>query len=263
MNIKTFKRSAAATALIALVLLAPMGVSAASANSSAASKQSQTQSQYIGVAAAKKVALKHAKVAESKAKFTKAKLERDDGRWIYDLEFTTSTTKYEYEVGAANSRIYEQSKKAVSNAKPAKVIGVEAAKKVALKHAKVSSSQASFSKAKLERDDGRWIYDLEFTTSTAKYEYEIGAADSKIYDKSKKTVSTAKPSKMIGIEAAKKVALKHAKLSVNQVTGLKAKQELEHGMWIYEVEFKKGRAEYDYEIQASNGKILDWECDRD
>lgn len=59
-------------------------------------------------------------------------------------------------------------------------ISLDQAKKIALKHAGVSASEATFTKAKLDRDDGRLEYDIEFVANGKKYEYEILASNGRI-----------------------------------------------------------------------------------
>ncbi len=66
-------------------------------------------------------------------------------------------------------------------------------------------------------------------------------------------------SSYIGLEKAKSIALKDA--GVSGVTVVKAKLDYENGVRVYDVEFYKGNVEYDYEIDAATGKIL--EKDRD
>lgn len=56
-------------------------------------------------------------------------------------------------------------------------IGVEEAKEAALKHAGLTAAEVTFIKEELDYDDGRTEYDIEFVTSTTKYEYEISADD--------------------------------------------------------------------------------------
>ena len=56
--------------------------------------------------------------------------------------------------------------------------------------------------------------------------------------------------------AAKNAALKHAGLSESNVTGLKVELGREDGASIYEVEFKSAGYEYDYEIDAVKGTVL-------
>lgn len=69
--------------------------------------------------------------------------------------------------------------------------------------------------------------------------------------------------KDIGLEKAKDIALKHAGLKKGEVTKLKAEKDRDDGIVKYDVEFEKGRVEYDYEISAETGKILKAEKDYD
>ena len=65
---------------------------------------------FISVDKAKRIALNDAGVAElSSVKFDKAKLERDDGAFIYEIEFYVGTVEYEYEIDAVNGSIVERS----------------------------------------------------------------------------------------------------------------------------------------------------------
>lgn len=65
--------------------------------------------------------------------------------------------------------------------------------------------------------------------------------------------------KYIGVEKAKAIALKDAKAS--GATFVTAKLETEDGVKVYDVEFYKGNVEYDYEIDAITGKILEKDKD--
>lgn len=71
------------------------------------------------------------------------------------------------------------------SANAASYIGTSKAKKIALEDAGVQSSMASFTSAKLDYDDGIRVYDIEFHTDLAEYEYEINAASGEIKDKDK------------------------------------------------------------------------------
>lgn len=75
--------------------------------------------------------------------------------------------------------------------------------------------------------------------------------------------STSKPSNnnRISRDQAKKIAFKHAGVSASDVYDLEVELDREHGKWIYEVSFETDEMEYEYEINASNGKILHWEQD--
>lgn len=62
-------------------------------------------------------------------------------------------------------------------------------------------------------------------------------------------------------EEAAWIALDHAGLDQNQVTHLRARYDRDDRIPEYDVEFREGRWEYEYEIHAETGKILSWEKD--
>ena len=64
-------------------------------------------------------------------------------------------------------------------------------------------------------------------------------------------------------EEAEKIALEHAGFTAEQVQGLRTELDYERGMPEYDVDFHVDRFEYDYEIDAKTGKILDWDKDLD
>jgi peptidase propeptide and YPEB domain protein len=165
-------------------------------------------------------------------------------------------------------------------------IGVEKAKSIALKDAGVSG--ATFVKAKLDTEDGVKVYDVEFYKGNVEYDYEIDAITGKILEKdrdienytipkkkattnkqtttkakakSKAKTSTKKVAKDIGVEKAKSIALKDA--GVSGVKFTKAKVDYENGVKVYDIEFRKGNKEYDYEIEAATGKIRERNVDLD
>ena len=80
--------------------------------------------------------------------------------------------------------------------------------------------------------------------------------------KNSKVVGESTPNKtntnkaFIGAEKAKQISLSHAGLTTGSVWELKCDLDYENGTYIYEVEFKSGRYEYDYDIDAYTGKII-------
>lgn len=72
----------------------------------------QSNSTYIGIDRAKEIALKHAGVDSSKVIFTKAKLDKEHGIRVYEIEFETAFVEYEFEIHATSGKILEFSKEA-------------------------------------------------------------------------------------------------------------------------------------------------------
>ena len=60
---------------------------------------------YIGEAKAKSIALSHAGLSEDQVTFVRVKLDRDDGRWEYEVEFYKGGTEYDYEINATTGAI--------------------------------------------------------------------------------------------------------------------------------------------------------------
>lgn len=57
------------------------------------------------------------------------------------------------------------------------------------------------------------------------------------------------------------IALDHAGVAQADICDLSCKLEEENGVMIYQVEFEHGQYEYEYEIDAKSGKILDVDID--
>lgn len=152
--------------------------SAPAENISGSANPSTISGNDIGLDAAKAAALNHAGIAEADASFTKAKREFDDGRVEYDIEFTANAKHYEYDISAADGTVLEFSSKAIPD--PTGLISEARAKELALAHAGFSEDQATFTKCKLDYDDGVTKYEVEFTVNGVEYEIEINAKTEEI-----------------------------------------------------------------------------------
>ena len=260
---------------------------------------------------AKAVALKNAKLSENDVVFTKAKLDYDDGRAVYDIEFYSGNKEYDYEIDANTGKILDrdieykvsffsrivdffknmfsgksgtvstppaaadvtvEATSTASQEKPAASnrITLEEAKKVALDDAKLTAADVTFTKAKLDYDDGRAVYDIEFYSGAKEYDYEIDAATGRILEKDidinddvNAPTEGQDSQTYITAEQAKAAALSAAGFSASEVRGLKAELDFDDGRAVYEVEFKKGIFEYDYDIDAVSGKVLKAEKEAD
>lgn len=105
----------------------------------------------------------------------------------YELELTVSGFEYEYTVSAYDGTILKRvwDKKEMAKATPAPqtesaFIGTDKAKTLALKHAGLGEKSVSYKEAKLDRDDGRYVYEIEFVYEGMEYEYEVDALTGKI-----------------------------------------------------------------------------------
>lgn len=136
--------------------------------------------------------------------------------------------------------------------------GEEDAKNAAFAHAGVSD--AALLHCRLEWDDGRQVYDIEFRAGNTEYDYKIDAATGAVLEAELEQKPAQPSGGFIGEEAAKSAALAHAGLSGAGFIDWELEEE--DGRWVYKLEFRSGGAEYDYEIDASTGAVLKAELDR-
>lgn len=262
----------------------------------------------IGIDNAIRIAMEDAGVTEEDAIITKAKMSLDDGRFVYDVEFLANGLEYDYELKAADGSVIKKDKdidetgKTVQETTVAETtqattavqetttqsnnndannttaqnttkaqsneISLEEAKNIALSKAGVNANSATFTKARLDYDDGVSHYEIEFYDSSYEYEYDIKTNGDVIsFDKDKRgnnantTTTQASNSKYIGIDKAKSVALSNAGKNASDVSFTKAKLEKDDGVWKYEIEFVSGSMEYEYDIDAVSGKVLSHDSD--
>ena len=142
-------------------------------------------------------------------------------------------------------------------------ITAEKATALALEHANVSADLAVVREAKLDTEDGVLVYEIEFEAGGYEYEYDIDAASGAIlgfdFDVEWYTVSS-KASDYIGEAKAKQIVEQAA-----GTTGVytEFKLEVDDGRVLYEGEMRSGWMEYEFEIDAVTGAILDWDADWD
>lgn len=241
---------------------------------------------------AKNIALVHAKLAQKDVNFVKAELETDNNRLIYDVDFYSGYVEYDYDIDAVTGEIIssdldienynipaQTTAAQQETAAPAADIGVERAKEIALAHTGLSNDKVSFVKAQLDNEDSVKVYDIEFYSGNVEYDYEISVADGTIISadqdienysipapaSTEAPESTAAPTVAqtsgISAEKAKQIAISHA--GVGAATFTKVELDTEDGIKVYEIEFKVGNVEYEYDINASNGAIIKSSCEID
>lgn len=141
--------------------------------------------------------------------------------------------------------------------KPASV-DEEAAKNAAFTHAGVSAADATVTKCKLDWEDGRQVYEIEFWVDNTEYEYDVEAASGTVVkvEVTQDHRKTPAGATFIGEEAAKNAAFAHAGVSASEASGIKCELDEDDGRWLYEIEFHLGRTEYEYEIDAATGAVV-------
>ena len=152
----------------------------------------------------------------------------------------------------------------------------EAALAIALEHAGVTLEQLSWYEICLDFDDGIWVYEVEFVVGNTEYEYEINAITGEIIkfetelddDPHGAPPVTERPTQQPGSnflseDEIRAIVFNHAGVNANDVREFEIELDDEHGIWVYEVEFKAGNIEYDYVVNAVTGEIIKSETEVD
>ncbi len=221
----------------------------------------------IGADAAKNAALSRANLSAQNVSGLTAKPDYEDGRMVYEVEFWVDSTKYQYEINAADGQVLKEEVKSHNTGGQSGAsqgdIGEEAAKSAALAHAGKSADQVTGMKVKLDWEDGERVYEVEFWVQSTEYDYEVASDGTIRKAEQKGHASAGSSSQAIGRDSALQAALNHAGVSQSDVYDLKIEQELDDRTPHYEIEFKAGRVEYDYEIDAANGNVLKFDQEHD
>lgn len=178
----------------------------------------------------------------------------------------------------------------------------EEATTIALEHAGVAKEDAvSFSVKEDSMEDGRAVYQVDFTTQDTEYSYDVAQKDGEIinynYGKTGAALSgddgssqtgdgqavqeeidqtqsgiqqaqqeeSAAQSQALAVEdavdedTAVSIAMEHA--GVTECSIHRVELDTEDGRQVYEVEFFAGNTEYDYTIDRETGEILSYDQD--
>ena len=161
---------------------------------------------------------------------------------------------------------------------PAMPIGMDAARTAAEQYAGTTAVDSVTAEVDPELDEFPAHYEVELHTQWGEFEYLVDAYTGKVLSGQKDLLTVvsasnemAKPSgqkpapseaaQSIGYAKAKSIALNHAGVSESKAYDMDVELDDEDGKLVYEIEFKSGNMEYDYEIDAASGAILKHEAE--
>ncbi|MBQ8752787.1 MAG: PepSY domain-containing protein, partial [Clostridia bacterium] len=179
-------------------------------------------------------------------------------------------------------------------------IGVEAAKTAAVFDA-IGDTEPQITwldAVEMDYENGRMVYEVEFAVMGVEYDYAIDALTGAVVkketdtddedDRRPATTTTGKPSSTttagkptstttagkptsttaagsaaITAEQAKAAALAHAGVKAADIRDYGCELDREDGVLVYDIEFSAGDWEYEYRIDATTGKVLEGERDKE
>ena len=201
-----------------------------------ASTGNAAENAYIGKDKAKAAAFAHAKVKEADVSKLEVEMDYDYKVMVYEVDFASGEYEYDYTIDAKSGEVLH-SHREYDDDYVAPVAKQETTEKKESATEKKKETQA---------------VKKEETSATNNNQTSNKKETS---DKKQNTTSD------IGRDKAKSVALSHAGVKESATSRLVVEREYDDGRLEYHVEFRVGNKEYDYEILASNGKILDYDVD--
>ncbi len=144
-----------------------------------------------------------------------------------------------------------------------------AALQTALKDVGVNEADASRIRVTMDRDDGMLVYEVRFDAAEVEYDYEIDAESGRIIstdverwddDDRDDRNRTANANVAVSRDEAVKTAL--GKVSGATEKDVRIELDYDDGRYRYEGDIIYNGIEYDFEIDADSGRILEWEEDR-
>ena len=258
-------------------------------------QSSQQQAAYISMEQAQETALDAAKIDTADADISSATLSEVAGVTCYKVEFTSGDHAYSYSINAENGEVLEmssreQSKSAASTDEDTQTVAPSAvpsadtstapaqaapntntstgavdeakAQEIALAHAGIKAADAAITKSKLDYDDGRQVYEIEWYANGAKYDYEIAVATGEIVNSGyeAKTVVGTGNNATVSEATAKQTAL--ARVSgATEADIYEWKLDYDDGRPEYEGKIIYDGSEYEFTIDATAGTITEWDAE--
>lgn len=246
------------------------------------------QAAKISMEQAQTAALEAANIDAADADISSATLSEVAGVTCYKVAFTSGDHTYAYSINAENGEVLEASCRD-KNAAPADstqtdttasgatttpvqttpstnastgTVDEAKAQEIALAHAGVKAADATITKSKLDYDDGRQMYEIEWYANGAKYDYEIAVATGEIVNSGyeAKTVVGTGNNATVSEATAKQTAL--ARVSgATEKDIYEWKLDYDDGRPEYEGKIIYDGSEYEFTIDATTGAVLEWEAE--
>ncbi|MBC1226901.1 hypothetical protein HB809_06775 [Listeria booriae] len=235
-------------------------------------------------------------------KVVKYSLDYENGKKFYDVKVVKGNMEYDIDISATDAKVYSFEEKAIKNTatntglKVTPEITIEKAKQIAI----AKAGGGTVTKATVDYENGKKIYDIQVVNGNAKYEMDVNATDSKISSYEKETVKTAQTPKNNTAQSntsqksasqsnttsqskattpktttPKANTSSQTKTTTSEISAARAQQialgqtgggkvtqsyvDYENGRKVYDIKIINGNTEYDVEIGAADSKVYGFE----
>lgn len=190
----------------------------------------------IGEAKAKEIALQDAGVSESDISRFQSSKDRDDGKTLYEIQFASDDTEYEYEINAKDGEILNYSTESLNNNG----------------NNNTTSNGTDAGQAQNNTQNN--------TQSNTENDTQNNAQNNTQNSGQNNSGTTQNVNVQISEADAKAAALERVPGATEQ--DLRMELDRDDGKYIYEGDIIYQQKEYEFEIDANTGNFLKWSEDR-
>lgn len=221
-----------------------------------------SEKNYVGKEKALQIALERAglsQVAVEQLTNCHVKLDFDDHRMVYEVEFYYDGYKYEMEIDAIKGVVVEYEKEA-QRGKPSsnQSLTKEQIAQAVRDYANLSQDV----KITVEYDADDKEYEAEYVVDGCKYEIKVDCQGNVVGQKVVDTQAKQAGNQKITAEQAVEIALARAGLTRQEARNLQCEQDGKNVVF-WEVEFECNGYEYECKINANTGSIVKWDKEWD
>lgn len=142
----------------------------------------------------------------------------------------------------------------------------EEAKSIVFQDAGIEEAQVTGVRVHQEYEDGREKYEVDFYADNREYDYDIDCGTGEILSKDSEIErdfgqgETSQGTQEVSGTITREEALKIVLERVEGATGQDVRMELEKddGCWRYEGDIYYNQREYEFELNAETGEVLEW-----
>ena len=217
---------------------------------------------------AQDIAYQYAQVSSSDVTILTIEKDREDRE--YEVRFYDDTYEYEVSVNYNNGRVNNFEKDLRDNVNVNQDTNMsmseEEARNIALQRVGKNSNEVTFTRVRIDRENGITVYDVYFYDNEKEYEISIDVETKEIVSFKEDYLSNYNNNNTtndyIGVDKAREIVLNHAGLNSSDVRFSKVELDIDYHIATYEIEFYHDYYEYDYEIGGVTGEILKYERGR-
>lgn len=192
----------------------------------------------IGKDAALDAALQDAGVTEEDTTRLRTSKDRDDGRIVYEIQFDANGTEYDYEVSAADGTILSVDTESIPNA------SVQ------------NNAQTDFT----EQKNGSGQNTAQSDSGTQNHDSSGQTAQGGQQNDTQNSQQNAGANVAVSQEQAVKTALERVPGATE--TDIRIELDQDDGQYRYEGDIIYNQVEYEFEIDANTGNVLEWSEER-